>query len=260
MSDEVNYSRFYYKGRPEETRPSPPDDDPRTHRVDYDEPKRNREKRKNGVGKKFFFGAFVILVCFGLVFVFADFFGKGFLTDAVSKAFSGETYEYFFVATPASSRYVAYADSIAVKQKGGGGYIIEEDERRVAYAVYTDGATASSVSLKNSSTEIYTVKYSSKDKLAHSIDDLVISLEKAVFDWEKGNVTEAELTTILQSEKETFGTLKQEYSDNKIGLIDLVIDGLGSFSPSATEKITQLSRLRYFTCCVVYSAYSIYKK
>lgn len=264
MENEVDYSRFYYK----EKVPPPPSPPPigtheedatfpyAEHNVIYEE--KSKKRKKKGNGKKVVFGFFVLLLCFGLAFFCSDFFGKGFLTDAIGKAFSGETYEYYFVASPASSRYVAYADSLGVKQKGGGGYVMSGEQCWVAYAVYTDRTVASGVAMKNKSTEIYTVKYKTKNDLAKSIDALVKETEKNIADWEKGTISEAELSFSIQTQKESFGELKDAYTDNKRSLVDLIYDGLDSFTPSVTDKITQLSDMRYFLCCVIYSAQSVF--
>lgn len=259
MQEEVDYTRFYYnkKGEPVLSQPISVEDDIEEGREDHRGLK-PRKARKKGKGKKLFFGFTVLLLCFGLVFFLADFFGKGFLTDVIGRAFSGQTYEYYFVASPASSRYVAYADSLNVKQKGGGGYIIGEEEWWVAYAVYTDRTSASQVSIKNAATEIYTVKFASKDDLAKSVDTLIKELELTIEKWEKGTIGEAEISAVLLSKKEDFGCLKETYSDNKLGLIELICDGLDDFSLSKTEKITGLSSMRYFLCCVAYSAHTVF--
>ncbi|MBO4539433.1 MAG: hypothetical protein J5781_04095 [Clostridia bacterium] len=255
MQDEVDYSRFYYRQKDKRERSFPEEETP-TPKVDFAPEKKRRNKR--GKGGKILFTVFAVILSFVLVFFAADFFGKGFLTDAVQKALSGETYEYYFVAVPASSRNVAYASSLEARQGGGGGYVIGADEYYVAYSVYTDKTTALAVQTKNKTSEIYSVKYRSKDKLARKTDDLIVCLEKSVSDWEIGVKTEADVSAALRAQKELFEDLKGEYADKKLSLIELIAEGLDGFSLSAVEKITQLSQLRYFMCCVVTSAQDVF--
>lgn len=256
MRDEVDYTKFYYeRQRPTEKEDIVPPTHPEINEV--------RSFKKRGGGKKGKKGRVLlyfvtILLCFGLVFFLADFFGKGFLSDAVTKAFSGETYEYYFVVEPASSRFTAYAAGLEVRQGGGGGYIMGEEEYCVAYSVYTDKTTALGVQSKNKVTKIETVSYKSKDNLAKMVDNLVRDMEKYIADWERGTVTEADVTTVLRVHKELFEGEKVRCEGEKRSLIDLTVEGLDGFSLSATEKITQLGQLRYFLCCVVYSAQSVF--
>lgn len=255
MQDEVDYTRFYYRGRAdssdqgESEKTSPPPF------IGCSGPKRKHGKKKAG---KVVFTLFVVFLSFALVFFAADFFGKGFLTEGVKKAFSGVTYEYHFVVTPASSRYVAYAGSLKVRQGGGGGYVIGSEDYYVAYSVYTDKTAALAVQNKNQSTEIYTVKYRSKEELARQVDVLVADLEKSVSDWDRGAISETDVTTVLRANKEIFSGYRTVYADKKLSLVELIIEGLDDFSLSATEKITQLSKLRYFMCCVVLSAKDVF--
>lgn len=251
----MDYSRFYYSSKDRQERTFSVEETP-AQKADLSPVKKRRHKR--GKGGKIFFTVFAVILCFVLVFFAADFFGKGFLTDAVQKALSGETYEYYFVAVPASSRNVAYASSLESRQGGGGGYIIGADEYYVAYSVYTDKTTALAVQTKNRTSEIYSVKYRSKDKLARKTDDLIQSLEKSISDWEKGTKSEADVSAVMRQQKEIFTSLAGEYTDKKLSLIELITEGLDGFSLSAVEKITQLSQLRYFMCCVVTSAKDVF--
>ncbi len=261
MRDEVDYSRFYYayqKGPSSEgdiRPPTRPDED----KTDWEERRKKKEKSKRGKrGRKVLSTFFILLFSFGLVFFCADFFGKGFLTDAVERMFSGKTYEYHFVVKSASSRYTAYACSLDVRQGGGGGYIIGEEEYLVAYSVYTDKTTAIGVQMKNKDTEVYSVKFKTKDDFASEVDSLICELEKGISDWEKGTCNESELSALLRAEKETFESKSVTLDGQKKGLADLITDGLGGFDLSVTEKITQLTKLRYFLCCVVYSAQAVF--
>ena len=250
----MDYTRFYYRGRTDppdkcdEERAAPPP-------VVCSRPKRKGGRKKIG---KALFTVFVIFLSFALVFFAADFFGKGFLSEGVKKALSGTTYEYHFVVTAASSRYVAYAGSLEARQGGGGGYIIGSDDYYVAYSVYTDKTTALAVQNKNRSTEIYTVKYRSKEELARQVDVLISDLEKSVSDWDRGAIAETDVNTVLRANKEIFSGYKTDYTDKKLSLVELIVEGLDDFSLSATEKITQLSKLRYFMCCVVLSAKDVF--
>ena len=253
MQDEVDYSRFYYKQKDRQEHAFPEGETPEPEPVGM--PVKRRKRRKGG---KAFFTMVSVVLMFALVFFVADFFGKGFLTDAIQNALSGETYEYYFVAVPASSRNVAYASSLEARQGGGGGYIIGADGYYVAYSVYTDKTTALAVQTKNRTSEIYSVKYRSKDKLARKTDDLIQSLEKSVSGWEKGIKSEADVGAVLREQKDNFTSLAGEYTDKKLSLIELITEGLEDFSLSAAEKKTQLSRLRYFMCCVVTSAKDVF--
>ena len=255
MQDEVDYSRFYYSRKDEREHNFSEEESPAPAPVAAPVKKRIRGRKRGG---KILFMALSVVLCFVLIFFAADFFGKGFLTDAVQNALSGATYEYYFVAVPASSRNVAYASSLEARQGGGGGYIIGTDEYYVAYSVYTDKTAALAVQTKNRTSEIYSVKYRSKDDLAGKVDGLIEALETCVSDWEKGVKNEADIGAVLRMQKEKFEAVKENYSDKKLSLIELITEGLGGFSLSAAEKITQLSQLRYFMCCVVTSAQDVF--
>ena len=252
----MDYSRFYYRGRPKESEGR--ENEPEGRSPFYcAAPPRRKKRGKKKFGKAVF-TLVVIVLSFSLVFFAADFFGKGVLSEWIKKALSGATYEYHFVVTPASSRYVAYAGSLEVRQGGGGGYIIGSDDYYVAYSVYTDKTTALAVQTKNRSTEIYTVKYRSKEELARQVDVLVSDLEKSVSDWDRGAIGETDVSAVIRANKEIFSGYRTDYTDKKSNLVELIVEGLDGFSLSATEKITQLSKLRYFMCCVVLSARDVF--
>ena len=90
------------------------------------------------------------------------------------------------------------------------------------------------------------------------MDVLISDLEKSISDWDRGAISETDVTTVLRANKEIFSGYRTVYADKKLSLVELIIEGLDDFSLSATEKITQLSKLRYFMCCVVLSAKDVF--
>ncbi len=238
MPEKVDYSQFYYRREKEEKKPS------------------EEEKEKKPKKKRRFFGTVaVVLLCFALVFVCADFFGKGFLTEGLKKVFQGASYTYYVLAKPSVSRFTAYADSLEIKQKGGAGYVFCDDGYYVAYDVYPDKATALAVQKKNPSSTVYSLSYRTKQTdVAAELDLMVCDFSSALSSWEKGELTEGELTSLKNAYRTSLESRKPSCCDETcLSVLNLATDGLADFDFASCDKISVLSDMRYFLCCVVFS-------
>lgn len=244
---EVDYSRFYYSRERNET-PAPPEPD--------------RGGRKGGgkrrSGKPFLIFA-VIAVVFAIVFLCADFFTEGKLIDSIAVTLRGNTYEYYLVASENSSRDLAYAQSLLVKQGGGGGYIISEKEKfLVIYAVYTERTEASSVASKNPNTFVHTVGFSGKNaKVFNAADKAVRGIADSVGKLESGGMTESEFYGVLTDARKEILAVKTEIIDAgtaaEINLLEFIMGSIDGLEVSKGTRANFLSDVRYMLAGIVVS-------
>ncbi len=246
MSEEVDYSAFYYK-KTEGAVPTKVSEKGNT-------PEGKEKNKKSSKGKKILRTVFVLLLCGIAVFFCADFFGKGFLSDAVCSIFSEKTYTYYVVSENVSSRFVAYANSITVREKGGAGYIFTDDGYYVALSTYYDKQKGDAVRNKNSNSVVYSLQIRTKEEeLMSAIDDFVKDFCDGAEGLEKGEAGEGELTELSLRYLTVFETLREKYPEQE-GLFGLVKKGLEEFNFASTDRPGVLSSMRYLVCSVLFSA------
>lgn len=197
----------------------------------------------------------VVLLCFALVFFLADFFRNGHLTDLVARAFKGNEYEYYLVVSNHSSREHAYVQSAAVRKGGGSGYVFQEEDYYVVYAVYPDKASAVAVAEKNLSTEVKKVSYKSKNtEVLNFCDKLIHELAEAANGYETGAMTESELLSMLSAQVTDAKAIILKIQDTKnkesVKLLRLAAQCLENIDVADGSRVSLAANVRY-ACSVI---------
>ena len=232
---EVDYSEFFLRRDPRKVK----EEDKKEIPID----KKPRKKKFSS----FISVLLILIVIGGIIFFSVDFFAKGKLIDKVVATFKGNEYNYYLVVTDCASRDVSYAQSLLIKQSGGSGYIIGEDNFSVVYSVYTDRSEANSVSAKNNKSYVMTVAFTSKDvsfynALFEEIDRLVILTN----DYEKGKFSDGEVFTRIKESKDRFVYLLDKTEDEaKRNYLEYCQGSLESLDGMKGTKLSFLSDLRY---------------
>lgn len=246
--DEVDYSQFYY--RPNNDRKEPPK-------------RENKHGNRNGKRKKknYILLISAIILCFAILFLCVDFFGKGFLIKKIGSIFNKTEYSYYLVVSSFPTRDTAYAGSLTAETSGGAGYTFKSDKSYlVALSVYVSEPDASRVVAKNGASYfVHTLSFSASDsETANLIDKFIRDLDACCYKIESGLLTESELNGILNNYKIMFSDLSEEKKAdeniNSYELLAFIIDSLSDINAGVTNRTKLLFQLRYCMCSSLFSA------
>ncbi|MBR1746890.1 MAG: hypothetical protein IJ735_01615 [Clostridia bacterium] len=258
-NDEVDYSAFFYRTEPKDPNVSAPTERVFSKRAEVLPDRKDLQKRKkSGFVKKVFFTLTVVALLFAISLLAVDFFTNGSVLGHVFSALRGSDYEYVFVVTERSQRDYAYAQSLLVKQGGGSGYVLsEEDKYYVCYAVFSERSDAQRVADKNPNTFLKTLGFSTKDvSFANDFDRDVRTLIAVVADYESGKKSEAEAYAEVKKVSDGWEKKLDEQKDLPDAERDLLNYSVKALSGQIFAEGTRaqfLSDMRYSMCSIVSS-------
>ena len=249
IMDEVDYSQFYY--RPEDNnRDKPP-------KREKKRPDRSEKSRK----KNFVLIITAVIMCFAILFLCVDFFGKGFLIKKIGSLFNKTEYSYYLVVASFPTRDTAYAGSLTAETSGGAGYTFKSDNSYlVALSAYSSEPDARSVASKNGAAYfVHTLSFSTDDvETANLIDKFIRETDTCCYKIESGLLTESELNTTLNNYKVLFSDLsekkKTDENTSSSDLLDFIVNSISGINAGITNRTQLLFQLRYCMCTTLFSA------
>ena len=244
--DEVDYSQFYYR----------PSGGECPHKPEKKDKKNKPPKNKKNKWVIFF----AIMLCFAILFIGVDFFGKGILIKNIKGLLGKNRYSYYLVVSSHPTRDTAYAQSLTIKHKGGAGYVFNNDDKYyVALAVYTSEPDAKNVATKNGSVFfVHTIQFSASDNdTANLIDSFIRETIECCFQLEYGSLSENLLQSTLNNYSVLFEDLankkKETGNDDCVSLLLFVKQSLSSINAGIVDRSELLFQLRYCLCSLIIS-------
>jgi hypothetical protein len=236
--DDIDYTRYLYKKSGREN------------------VVKEKKHRPHSV-KRIVVSVIAVILCFAIVLLCADFFGKGKIFDKLSSYFKNTEYDYYFVAASFPTRETAYAVSVAAVQSGGGGYLFTDGNAYiVAYSAYTELSDAESVAAKNSSSSffVYTLSYKTSDTdFANAIDSFARDIASCCVSLENGSLTESDLNAVIDNYSKLFSAF-DDLNESETHLASFIVSALSSIQIGITQRTELLFRLRHSVCSVLVSA------
>ena len=164
---------------------------------------------------------------------------------------------YYFVVKNFDSRDKAYAQSLLVRQSGGGGYIYQKQNAYfVAYTLFADKEDAQSVASKNKDAQIIVKRLDAKkySEVIFALNELL----SAALQFENGEIYESqflEKCNQIQSniKKEKERAVKENASGHYTAILELFAGGLASLDVAGATRVQLLSDLRYILSSVIIS-------
>ena len=240
--DEVDYSKFIYKKE-------------QTTQI-------SKKPRKKITRKKVLYCFLVIALCFSILFLCVDFFGKGVLSDGIVSLFNTNSVTFFLVTTNHENQTSAYAQSLSAKNRGGAGYIYnDENGYAVIFSIYSSKDDALSVSQKNSnmSFSIKEIVIKSKDKNFNALlSDFVFEINQCVNALDVGQLSENSLFDKINAYKIAFTNLNSKNS-KVTDVANFIIQALNAINLGIISRNDLIFQLRYCLCSSIFSAYSLNK-
>ncbi len=236
--DEIDYSKFLYKKN-----------------VVIEKPKK-RKKPTSPRYKKFLYASVVILLCFSILFLTVDFFGKGILSDSLISIFSQSNYSYYLVVEECKNKDMAYACSISSKNGGGAGYIFNDDNIfYVAYAAYLTKTDASNVVSKNTNANmsVYTISFKSNDTdFCNLVYDFCSDTIECCNSLDDGVISEGELNKYLSAYKTRFAII-DNFDEKYLNVATFTINTIEEIDAGITQRNDLVFQLRHALISILFS-------